>query len=119
VVNSSTLSVTSVCDSILPGLLYLNGVLVAPYIMQNLLSVRRFTTDNSCSIEFDPFGLFVKDLATRTLLARCDSSGLLYTVRHPPPPLAHPRHLLWLLPPLGIVVSGTLDPTSCPSSLVV
>jgi hypothetical protein len=34
-------------------------------------------------MEFDPFGLFVKDLATRTLLAWCDSSGPLYTLRLP------------------------------------
>lgn len=57
--NSSTLLVTSVGDS----------VLVAPHIIQNLLSIHRFTTDNSFSIALDPFGLFVKDLATRTLLA--------------------------------------------------
>ena len=54
-----------------------------PNIMQNLLSVRQFTTDNSCSMEFDPFGLSVKDLATKTLLARCDSPGPLYTLRLP------------------------------------
>jgi hypothetical protein len=32
-------------------------------------------------MEFDLFGLSVKDLATRTLLARCDSHGPLYTLR--------------------------------------
>jgi transposase InsO family protein len=75
--NGSTLPVTSV----LPGPFYLNDVLVAPHITHNLLSVRRFTTDNSCSIEFDPSGFSVKDLATRTPLACCDSSGPLYTLR--------------------------------------
>jgi hypothetical protein len=79
--NSSTLSVTSVGASILPVLFYLNDVLVAPHITHNLLSIHRFTTDNSCSIEFDPFGFSVKDLATRTPLARCDNSGPLYTLR--------------------------------------
>lgn len=49
---------------------------------QNLFSVRRFTTNNFCSMEFDHFGLSVKDLATRTLLARCDSS-VLYTLQLP------------------------------------
>jgi hypothetical protein len=34
-------------------------------------------------MEFDPFGLFVKDLATLTLLARCDSSEPLYTLHLP------------------------------------
>jgi hypothetical protein len=91
--NGSTLPVTSVGASVLPGPFYLNDVLVAPHITHNLLSVRRFTTDNSCSIEFDPTGFSVKDLATRTPLARCDSVGPLYTLRasstgvSPPPVL--------------------------------
>jgi hypothetical protein len=37
-------------------------------------------------MEFDPFGLSMKDLATRTLLARCDSPGPLYTLRLPASP---------------------------------
>jgi hypothetical protein len=56
--NGSTQPITSVGASILPGSLYLNDVLVAPHITHNLLSVRRFTTDNSCSIEFDPSFLY-------------------------------------------------------------
>ena len=40
--------------------LSLNNVLVTPSIIKNLVSVRRFTKDNSCSIEFDPFGFSVK-----------------------------------------------------------
>jgi hypothetical protein len=31
-------------------------------------------------MEFDPFGLSVKDLSTRNMIARCDSSGPLYTM---------------------------------------
>ena len=54
---------------VLLGSFYLNDILVAPHIIQNLVSVCRFTTDNSYSIEFDLFSLYVKDLATRTLLA--------------------------------------------------
>jgi hypothetical protein len=77
---------------VLLGPFYLNDVLVAPHITHNLLFVRRFTTDNSCSIEFDPSGFSVKDLTTRTPLARCDSVGPLYTLRPssivaPPPPV--------------------------------
>lgn len=41
--NGSTLSVTSVGVSILPGPFYLNDVLVPPHITHNLLFVRRFT----------------------------------------------------------------------------
>jgi hypothetical protein len=73
--NGSTLPVTSVGVSVLPGPFYLNDVLVAPHITHNLLSVRRFAIDNSCSIEFDPSSFSVKNLATRTPLARCDSVG--------------------------------------------
>jgi hypothetical protein len=81
VANGSTLLVTSLGAPILPGLFYFNDVLVAPHIIHNLIYVRRFSIVNSCSIGFDPFGLSVKHLATRTLLARCDSSGPLYTLR--------------------------------------
>jgi hypothetical protein len=58
--------------------LVLNNVLVSPSIIKNLISVHRFTTDNNCSIEFDPFGLSVKDLQTRSVIARCNSTGDLY-----------------------------------------
>jgi hypothetical protein len=44
--NIFSLSVTSVGDTILPGLFYLNNAFVTPDIIQNLLSIRRFTTDN-------------------------------------------------------------------------
>jgi hypothetical protein len=65
---------------VLLGAFYLNDVLVAPDLIQSLLSVRRFTTDNSCSMEFDPFGLSLKDLATWSVIARYNSSGPLYTI---------------------------------------
>jgi hypothetical protein len=65
---------------VLSGLFYLNDVLVAPDLVQSLLPVRRFTTDNSSSMEFDPFGLSVKYLATRSVIARYDSLGPLYTI---------------------------------------
>jgi hypothetical protein len=81
--NGSVLPVTSVGDSVLPGPFYLNDVLLAPDLVQSLLFVRRFTTDNSCSMEFDLFGLFVKDLAIKRVLARYDSIGPLYTLHLP------------------------------------
>jgi hypothetical protein len=73
--NGFTLPVTSVGDSIIPGPFYLNNILLAPDIVQCLLSVRHFTTDNWCSIEFDPFGLSVKDLTTKNVIARSNSTG--------------------------------------------
>jgi hypothetical protein len=78
--NRSSLSVTSVGETTLFGPFYLNNVLVTPDIIQNLLSVRRFTTDNWCSTEFNPFGLSVKDLSTRNVIIRHDSSRPLYTM---------------------------------------
>jgi hypothetical protein len=79
--NSSSLSVTSVGDSILPGPFYLNNILLAPDMVQSLLSVCRFTTDNWCFMKFDPFGLSVKDLTTKNVIIRSNSTGLLYTMR--------------------------------------
>jgi hypothetical protein len=54
--NGSSLPITAVGDSVLPGPFYLNNILLAPDMIQSLFSVRRFTTDNWCSMEFDPFG---------------------------------------------------------------
>lgn len=56
----------------------LKNVLHAPLIIKNLISVQKFTSDNSVSVEFDPFGFSVKDFRTGTLLMRCDSQGDLY-----------------------------------------
>jgi hypothetical protein len=81
--NGSTLPVSSVGDSVIPGPFYLNNILLAPDIVQNLLSVHRFTTDNLCSMEFDHFGLSVKDVTTRNVIARSNSIDPLYTLRLP------------------------------------
>jgi hypothetical protein len=74
--NRSSLLVTSVCDTALSSLFYLNNVLVTPDIIQNLLSVRRFTTDNWCSMEFDSFGLSMKDRSTRNVITSVIDQGL-------------------------------------------
>lgn len=58
--------------------LSLQSVLVTPAVIKNLISVRRFTKDNSCSVEFDPLGFSVKDLQTRKTILRSDSTGDLY-----------------------------------------
>jgi hypothetical protein len=87
----------------LPGPFYLNDVLVAPDLVQSLLSVQRFTTYNSCSMKFDPFGLSVKDLATRRVLTRDDSTGPLYTLA----PVRSTLYLFLLCPPLLHVLPRT------------
>jgi hypothetical protein len=81
--NGSSLPVTSVGNTSLPNPFYLNNILVTPDIIQNLLSIRRFTIDNCCSMKFDPFGFSVKDLSSWNVIARCNSSGALYMVRLP------------------------------------
>jgi len=79
--DGSCLPVTAVGSA--PGTFLLPNVLVAPQMVHNLLSIRQFTADNSCSIEFDSSGLTVKDSASRRPLLRCDSTGPLYTLRLP------------------------------------
>jgi hypothetical protein len=81
--NGSSLLITSVGDSILPGPFYLNNILLAPDMVQSLLSVHHFTTDNWCSMESDPFSLSVKDLTTKNVIVRSNSTGPLYTMRLP------------------------------------
>jgi hypothetical protein len=85
--NGYVLPVTSVGNSVLPRLFYLNDFLVTPNLVQSLLYVHHFTTDNSYSKEFDPFGLSRKDLATTCVLARYDSTDLLYTLPLPTLPI--------------------------------
>ena len=78
--NGATLPVVGTGYSTLPGPFHLNNVLIAPDIIKNLLSVRQFTSDNLVSVEFDPLGVSMKDLRTRNVLLRCNSSGPLYTL---------------------------------------
>ncbi|KAI3723538.1 hypothetical protein L2E82_35181 [Cichorium intybus] len=63
----------------------LRNILYTPHIIKNLLSVRKFTRDNFVSVEFDPWGFFVKELKTGKMLSRHNSSGDLY-------PLTKPTH---------------------------
>ena len=86
--DGKTIPVTNTGQSILPTLnrpLYLHNVLITPNIIKNLISVRQFTRDNNCTVEFDAFGFSVKDFLTRHILLRCDSSGDLYPVTQPSP----------------------------------
>jgi hypothetical protein len=58
--------------------LHLRNVLVTPRIIKNLISIRRFTTNNNCSIDFYPFGFSVRDLFSWRELLRCNSTRELY-----------------------------------------
>ncbi|KAJ9562600.1 hypothetical protein OSB04_007760 [Centaurea solstitialis] len=61
--------------------LLLKNVLHTPRIIKNLLSIRHFTIDNNVSVEFDPFGLTMKEYRTRTPILRCNSTGDLYSFK--------------------------------------
>jgi hypothetical protein len=63
----------------------LHIVSVVPSLVHNLLSVRQFTRDNNCSIEFDAIGFSVKDIPTQRVMLRCNSAGDLYTIPAAPP----------------------------------
>jgi hypothetical protein len=78
--NRSVLLVTSVGDTVLPGLFYLNNVIIIPDIIKNLLFIRQFTTNIWCSIEFDHFDLSVKDFTTTDVIIKYNSSRLLYII---------------------------------------
>jgi hypothetical protein len=95
--NGSVLPITSVGDSVLPGPFYLNDVLATLDLVQSLLSFCCFTTGNSCFMEFDPFRLSVKDLATRNVLARYDSTGPVYTLSLPTLPTTTSCAILYAL----------------------
>jgi hypothetical protein len=99
--NGSALLVTSVGDSAIPYLFYLNNVFVTPDIIQNLLSIHCFATDNWCSMEFDPFGLSVKGLYTWNVITRCYSSRALYTMCLP----SHSAPSSHVAAPLALVAS--------------
>ena len=55
--DGSCLPVTAMGSAL--GSFLLPNVLVAPQMVHNLLSIRQFTADNSCSIEFDSSSLTV------------------------------------------------------------
>jgi hypothetical protein len=57
--NGAQFLVTHACSQTLTSshkLLYLRNILLVPHIIKNLISVRQFTIDNYCTIEYDPYG---------------------------------------------------------------
>ncbi|GJV09340.1 ribonuclease H-like domain-containing protein [Tanacetum coccineum] len=81
--DGNSIPVTNTGHSIIPSPhrpLHLLNVLVTPNIIKNLISVRQFTRDNNCTIQFDAFDFSVKDFLTRHILLRCDNSDDLYLV---------------------------------------
>ncbi|KAE8794994.1 hypothetical protein D1007_30193 [Hordeum vulgare] len=76
--NGQHLPITATGSTTLP--LYdfrLTDIHVSPTVVTSLISVRKFTKDNSCSINFYPCGFLVKDLRTRKILMVSVSNGIL------------------------------------------
>ncbi|GKA02740.1 hypothetical protein Tco_0675521 [Tanacetum coccineum] len=92
VINSGHVQITNPYRS-----LHLRNVHVTPNIIKNLVSVRKFTTDNKCFIDFDPYGFIVRDYHTRQTLLRCDSTCDLYPLHVAAPAFAllTNNHSLW------------------------
>jgi hypothetical protein len=101
--------------------LLLRDVLVAPALIKNLISVRKFSRDNLVSIEFDLFGLSVKDYLTKAEIACFNSSGDLYSL-HGVPAAVPPTSMVasvdfWhrrLGHPNNVVLSSLLSEFSLP-----
>lgn len=72
--NGNQLPVTHIGRTQTPATppLKLTNILVTHGIIKSLISVRKFTMDNSCSVEFDPFGFSVKDLRTKKEIHMCN-----------------------------------------------
>jgi hypothetical protein len=84
--NSCTIPITCRGNSTLStptSTFRLTDVLIAPTLVRNLLSVRQFTHDNNCFIEFDAFGFSIKDHQTGRVILRCNSDSDLYTFPSP------------------------------------
>jgi hypothetical protein len=82
--NGSLIHVTATGSTELSSKLRLNNIFVSLQIIKNLISIRQFTIDNNCSVEFDPAGCSVKVLPSRKEIIQCNSSGPLYPLRLPP-----------------------------------
>ena len=80
--------------------LALKNVLHAPKLIKNLVSVRKFTTDNFVTVEFDPFGFSVKDFQTGMPLMRCESRGALYPITESTTPATSSSTFVALAPSL-------------------
>lgn len=61
--NGSSLAVTHTSHASIPTAgapLSLYNVLVSPYLIKNLISVKKLARDNPVNVEFDDIGFFVK-----------------------------------------------------------
>ncbi|PKU67431.1 Retrovirus-related Pol polyprotein from transposon TNT 1-94 [Dendrobium catenatum] len=66
-----------------PRKLYLQNILHVPALSHNLLSIHKLTTDNNCSISFDPHGYTIQDLTDHQILLRGRTRNGLYSIFTP------------------------------------
>jgi hypothetical protein len=64
--------------------LHFPNILHVPDVTYNILSIRKFTRDNNASVEFHLSNLFVKDMAMKDILLRCQCHSGLYALDEPP-----------------------------------
>ena len=60
----------------------MNDVLVSPTLTENLVSIRKLTTDNNCVVEFTSSGFCVKDLKTKHNSLSSSSQDGLYPLHN-------------------------------------
>ncbi|VFQ65362.1 unnamed protein product [Cuscuta campestris] len=116
--NGSKVRTTAVGNHTLPTTppLSLNNILISPHITHNLISVRKLTRDNDCTVEFDAHGFSVKDRQTGTVMHQSNNAGPLYPVDHPTSAQAHVSsvdHQTWhrrLGHPSPAVLRGSTSP---------
>lgn len=58
-------------------------MLVSPYLIKNLISVKALACDNPVNVEFDDRSFSVKERRTKRVILRCDDDGDLYPVSSP------------------------------------
>lgn len=96
--DSSSLPVTQSDNASIPlptHPLHLQNILVTPRIINNLIFVRQFTTDNNCVVEFDPHGFFCEGSSFQERDSQVQSYGQplhVLSTESPCPCLCHRQH---------------------------
>jgi hypothetical protein len=81
--NGTGMRITHIGQSIIPTSshpLHLKNILHVPSVTRNLLSVKKFTSDNNVFFEFHPWYFLVKDRDSREVLLRGGCRGGLYNL---------------------------------------
>lgn len=82
--DGSKMPIQKIGSSIIPQsnpyfTLTLITIFITVFVIKILISVRPFTRDNKCSIEFD-FFFFVKEYHAKETFLRCERKGYIYLI---------------------------------------